>query len=110
MLLHAKMQVAVLIGPNIRGIIGVGLPSSITRRVTHSPVISTKVDDLRSNCGNRLACRSSDCDYAVACWRQGRNLGCRMKAGLNQECCIIGAEMSRVPPRRIGLNFGKRLI
>src|SRR6476620_5824468 len=83
MLLHSKVQISVLIGPHIRGIIGVGLPSSVARRVTHSPVISTKVDDLGNDRCNRLARRSSNCDYAVAYCRQSRNLRCRVKAELN---------------------------
>src|SRR5271156_2166602 len=110
MLLHSKVEIAVLIGPHIRGITRVGLPSSVARPVTPSPVISTKVDDLRNDRWNRLARRSSDCGYAVAFCRQCCNLRCRVKAGLNQDRCVIGAEMGRVPPRRIGLNFRKRLI
>src|ERR1700678_3533626 len=110
MLLHSKVQIAVLIGPYIRRIVGVGLPSSLARRVTHSPVISTKVDDLGNDRCNRLARRCSDCDYAVALYRQSGKLRCRVKAGLNQDRCVLGAEMGRVPPRRIGLNLRKRLI
>src|SRR6202161_3462885 len=83
MLIHSQVEKTVLIGPRIRGIAGVGLPASVARRVTHSPVISTKVEDLRNDRCNRLARRSSDCDYAVAYCRQSRNLRCRVKAELN---------------------------
>src|ERR1700722_6377633 len=110
MLLHSKVQVAVLVRPHIRRIIKVGLPSSVVRRVTHSPVISTKVDDLGNDRCDRLANRNSDCDYAVSLGRQSRNLRCGVKAGLNEKRCVIGTEMGRVLPSRIGLNLRKRLI
>src|ERR1700691_3769615 len=98
MLIHSQVEKTVLIGPRTRGIADVGLPASVARRVTHSPVISTKVDDLRNDRCNRLACRSSDCDHAVALRRQRRKLRCGVKTGLNQDRRIIAAQMGRLPP------------
>src|ERR1700677_833925 len=66
MLIHSQVEKTVLISPRIRGIAGVGLPPPVARRITYSPVISTKVDDLRNDRCNRLACRSSDGDHAAA--------------------------------------------
>src|ERR1700727_1491603 len=83
MLIHSQVEKAVLIGPRIRGIASVGLPASVGRRVTYSPVITTKMDDLREDRRHRLAWGSSDGDHAVALRRERRKLGCGVKPGFN---------------------------